>query len=277
MGAFADRVRSGAWTGATGERDPHRRQHRHRRLRPRPGDGVRGAAATSRRRDIACRFVSNVDGADIAEATPGPRPGRDAVHRLVQDVHHAGDADERPTRARDWLVAALGDGRAVADHFVAVSTNAEGVTAFGIDPDEHVRVLGLGGRPVLDRLGDRPVADDRDRSRARSREMLAGFHTIDEHFRTAPFERNLPVLHGPARRLVPQLLRRADPGHPAVQPVPRRGSPPTCSSSTWRSNGKSVDPGRRAGRLRHRSDRVGRRRARTASTRTTSCSTRARR
>ena len=61
---------------------------------------------------------------------------------------------------------------------------------------EHVRVLGLGRRPLLDGLGDRPLDDDRDRARSASRELLAGFHAMDEHFRTAPFEQNLPVIMG---------------------------------------------------------------------------------
>ncbi len=84
----------------------------------------------------------------------------------------------------------------VAKHFVAVSTNAKEVAKFGIDTSQHVWVLGLGGRALLDGLGDRALDHDRHRRPSNFRAMLDGFHQMDEHFRTAPFERNLPVLMG---------------------------------------------------------------------------------
>ena len=127
-----------------------------------------------------------------------PRPGRDAVHRLLEDVHDARDDDQRPARRATWALAALGDEAAVAKHFVAVSTNAEEVAEFGIDTANMFGFWDwVGGRYSMDSaIGlSTMLAIGPDGFR----EMLAGFHAMDEHFRTAPFERNLPVLHGPAR------------------------------------------------------------------------------
>ena len=164
MADFCDRVRSGAWTRAHGQADPRGRQHRHRRLGPRPGHGVRGAARTTRPESSRFRFVSNVDATDLVEALRDLDP---ATTLFIVSSKTFGTLETltNATSARAWLLASLGDEAAVAKHFVAVSTNAERVSAFGIDTDEHVRVLGLGGRSLLDGLGDRAVHDARDRTR----------------------------------------------------------------------------------------------------------------
>ena len=192
MGAFADRVRSGEWLGATGER-----------ITTVVNIGIGGsdlgpamayeALLDVSQRDIACRFVSNVDGADIAEATRDLDPAR-TLFVISSKTFTTLEALTNAHSAREWLVASLGED-AVANHFVAVSTNAEGVKAFGIDPENMFGFWDwVGGRYSMDSaiglslmiaIGPEAFAD-----------MLAGFHTIDEHFRTAPFERNLPVLQG---------------------------------------------------------------------------------
>ncbi|MGB7807074.1 MAG: glucose-6-phosphate isomerase [Actinomycetota bacterium] len=192
MGAFADRVRSGEWLGATGER-----------ITTVVNIGIGGsdlgpsmayeALLDVSQRDIACRFVSNVDGADIAEVTRDLDPAR-TLFVISSKTFTTLETLTNAHSAREWLVATLGED-AVANHFVAVSTNAEAVTAFGIDPENMFGFWDwVGGRYSMDSaiglslmiaIGPEAFAD-----------MLAGFHTIDEHFRTAPFERNLPVLQG---------------------------------------------------------------------------------
>ncbi len=193
MGAFADRVRSGVWTGHTGER-----------LRAVVNIGIGGSdlgpkmAVEALRdhtdRSMTYRFVSNVDGADIAEATRDLDPATtlfiisSKTFGTIETLTNAGSA-------RDWLVAGLGDDRAVARHFVAVSTAEEKVRAFGIDPANMFGFWDwVGGRYSMDSaIGlSLMIAIGPDAFRA----MLAGFHDIDEHFRTEPLERNVPVLMG---------------------------------------------------------------------------------
>ena len=192
MGAFSERVRSGEWTGATGER-----------IRAVVNIGIGGsdlgpamayeALLDRSDRDIECRFVSNVDGADIAEAVRDLDP--DATLFVISSKTFTTlETLTNARSARAWLVGALGED-AVARHFVAVSTNAEGVAAFGIDTDNMFGFWDwVGGRYSMDSaiglslmiaIGPDAFAD-----------MLGGFHAIDEHFRTAPSERNLPVLQG---------------------------------------------------------------------------------
>jgi glucose-6-phosphate isomerase len=194
MSAFADRVRTGEWTGATGER-----------MRAVVNIGIGGSdlgphMAVEALRDltdrtIAYRFVSNVDGADIAEATRDLDP---ATTLFIVSSKTFGTIETLTNAhsARDWLLAGLGgDDAAVAHHFVAVSTAEEKVAAFGIDP---VNMFGfwdwVGGRYSMDSaiglslmIAIGPAA---------FREMLAGFRDIDEHVRETPFERNVPVLIG---------------------------------------------------------------------------------
>ena len=114
-------------------------------------------------RDLTFRFVSNVDGTDFAEKTHDLDPAEtlfiisSKTFTTLETMTNAGSA-------RDWALAALGDEAAVAKHFVAVSTNAEAVSAVRHRHRQHVRLLELGRRPVLDGVRDRPVHDDRDRA-----------------------------------------------------------------------------------------------------------------
>jgi glucose-6-phosphate isomerase len=194
MSAFCDRVRSGEWKGHTGKP-----------IRNVINVGIGGsdlgpvmayeALKHYSRRDMTFRFVSNVDGTDFAEAVEG----LDAAETLFIISSKTFTTLETMTNAhtaRDWSLKALGgDEKAVAKHFVAVSTNAKEVTKFGIDTANMFGFWDwVGGRYSMDSaIGlSTMLAVGPDNFRA----MLAGFHQMDEHFRTAPFDRNLPVLMG---------------------------------------------------------------------------------
>jgi glucose-6-phosphate isomerase len=193
MADFSDRVRSGAWTGYTGKR-----------IRNVINVGIGGSdlgpvmAYEALRhytdRDMTFRFVSNVDGTDFAEATRDLDPA-ETLFVISSKTFTTLETLTNAHTARDWCVRALGDEKAVAKHFVAVSTNAEGVAQFGIDTANMFGFWDwVGGRYSMDSaIGlSTMIALGPDGFR----EMLAGFHAMDEHFRTAPFERNLPVLMG---------------------------------------------------------------------------------
>jgi glucose-6-phosphate isomerase len=193
MAGFATQVRSGAWTGHTGKR-----------IRNVVNIGIGGsdlgpvmayeALRHYSQRDMTFRFVSNVDGTDFAEATRDLDP----AETLFIDCSKTFTTLETMTNAhsaRAWALAALRDEKAVARHFVAVSTNAAEVQKFGIDLDNMFGFWDwVGGRYSMDSaIGlSTMVAIGPENFRA----MLAGFHAMDEHFRAAPFERNLPVLMG---------------------------------------------------------------------------------
>ena len=192
MAAFAEQVRSGGWTGATGKR-----------IRNVVNIGIGGsdlvpAMAYEALRDysdrsMTFRFVSNVDGTDVWEATADLDPA-ETLFVVSSKTFGTIETLTNARTARAWLTAALGDG-AVSRHFVAVSTNAARVFEFGIDPANMFGFWDwVGGRYSFDSaIGlSLMVAIGPDAFR----EMLDGFRTIDEHFRTAPFERNLPVLLG---------------------------------------------------------------------------------
>jgi glucose-6-phosphate isomerase len=193
MSVFAERVRAGHWKGATGKP-----------VRNVVNIGIGGsdlgpvmgyeALRHYSRRDMTFRFVSNVDGTDFVEATRDLDPA-ETLFIVSSKTFTTLETMTNARSARQWLLAALGDEAAVARHFVAVSTNEAEVRAFGIDP---ANVFGfwdwVGGRYSMDSaIGlSTMLAIGPDRFR----ELLAGFHAIDEHFRTAPFEHNLPVLMG---------------------------------------------------------------------------------
>jgi len=193
MNAFADKVRNGDWTGHTGKR-----------IRNVVSIGIGGsdlgpvmayeALRAYSRRDMTFRFVSNVDGTDFVEATHD----LDASETLFIVCSKTFTTLETLTNAhaaRHWCLRALGDQRAVAKHFVAVSTNADAVRAFGIDTAQMFGFWDwVGGRYSMDSaIGlSTLIAIGPEHFRA----MLDGFHAMDTHFRTAPFERNLPVLMG---------------------------------------------------------------------------------
>ena len=192
MGDLADRVRSGAWTGATGERIRHV-------INIGIGGSDLGPAMAHRALadfadpDISMSFVSNVDGDAIRDATTGIDPAATLVI-ISSKTFTTLETLTNARSARAWLVAALGE-EAVPHHFVAVSTNAEQVAAFGIDTANMVGFWDwVGGRYSVDSaIGlSLMIAIGPERFR----EFLDGFHLVDEHFRTAPLERNMPALMG---------------------------------------------------------------------------------
>src|SRR5262249_14756038 len=143
-------------------------------------------------REIVLRFVSNVDGTDFAEATRDLDPG-ETLFVVCSKTFTTLETMTNAQTAREWTLQALRDDAPIARHFVAVSTNAEEVEKFGIDPaNMFVFWDWVGGRYSMDSaIGlSTMIAVGPERFR----ELLGGFHSIDEHFRAAPFERNLPVL-----------------------------------------------------------------------------------
>ena len=194
MSAFAERVRSGAWKGHTG-----------RRIRNVINIGIGGsdlgpvmayeALRHYSERAMTFRFVSNVDGTDFVEATRDLDPA-ETLFIVSSKTFTTLETMTNAQSARDWSLGGLGgDVAAVAKHFVAVSTNAQKVAEFGIDTANMFGFWDwVGGRYSMDSaIGlSTMVAIGPDRFRA----MLDGFHQMDEHFRTAPFERNVPVLMG---------------------------------------------------------------------------------
>ncbi|MER7166866.1 glucose-6-phosphate isomerase [Micromonospora sp. NPDC000207] len=194
MGAFADTVRSGQWRGHTGER-----------IRTVVNIGIGGsdlgpvmayeALKDYRDAGLTCRFVSNIDPTDIHEATADLDPAT-TLFVVVSKTFSTQETLANAEQARRWLLAGLdGDPSAVARHFVAVSTSQERVRDFGIDPANMFGFWDwVGGRYSL------PSAVGLSVMLAigpeRFAEMLAGYHAVDEHFRTAPSSRNAPVLLG---------------------------------------------------------------------------------
>jgi glucose-6-phosphate isomerase len=191
MAEFAGRVRGGAWTGFTG-----------RPIRNIVNIGIGGsdlgpAMATDALRwyrdpRLTLRFVSNVDGADFVAATHGLEPA-ETLFIVSSKTFTTLETLTNARTARAWCVRALGDERAVAKHFVAVSTAESEVRKFGIDPANMFPFWDwVGGRySMWSAIGLSVVLAV---GPERFRELLAGAHAMDEHFRTTPFERNLPVL-----------------------------------------------------------------------------------
>jgi glucose-6-phosphate isomerase len=193
MTAFTERVRSGAWRGYTGKA-----------IRNVVNVGIGGsdlgpvmayeALRHYARRDMTFRFVSNVDATDFVEAT-ADLSADETLFIISSKTFSTTETITNATSARNWVVQQLGDEQAVRNHFVAVSTNAERVAAFGIDTANMFGFWDwVGGRYSMDSaIGlSTMLAVGSDRFH----EMLAGFHAIDEHFRTAPLGQNLPVILG---------------------------------------------------------------------------------
>jgi glucose-6-phosphate isomerase len=199
MGAFSDRVRSGEWTGHTGQR-----------IKTVVNIGIGGsdlgpvmayeALKAYKSPEIECRFISNIDPTDLYVQTHDLDPAT-TLFVIVSKTFTTQETLTNATQARDWLLAGLGladsggDQSAVAKHFVAVSTNAQRVSEFGIDTANMFGFWDwVGGRyslpsavglSVLVAIGKEQFAD-----------LLAGYHEVDEHFRTQPLESNVPVLLG---------------------------------------------------------------------------------
>jgi glucose-6-phosphate isomerase len=194
MTAFANRVRSGEWKGHTGKP-----------IKNVINVGIGGsdlgpvmayeALKFYSRRDMTFRFISNVDGTDFAEAVIDLDPA-ETLFIISSKTFTTLETMTNAHTARDWALKGLGgDEASIAKHFVAVSTNAEGVAKFGIDTANMFGFWDwVGGRYSMDSaIGlSTMLAIGPDNFQA----MLAGFHEMDEHFRTAPLEKNLPVLMG---------------------------------------------------------------------------------
>ncbi|MEU2546655.1 glucose-6-phosphate isomerase [Streptomyces roseolus] len=194
MAGFADRIRSGEWTGHTGKP-----------IKNIVNIGIGGSdlgpamayevLRAYTQRDLTFRFVSNVDGADLHEAVRDLDPA-ETLFIVASKTFTTIETVTNATSARDWLLTGLGAGQeAVARHFVALSTNAEKVQDFGIDTANMFEFWDwVGGRYSYDSaIGlSLMIAIGPDRFR----EMLDGFHLVDEHFRTAPAEENAPLLLG---------------------------------------------------------------------------------
>ena len=191
MAAFSDQIRSGQWKGHTGKR-----------IRNIINIGIGGsdlgpvmayeALRFYSQRDLTFRFVSNVDGTDFAEATHDLDP-EETLFIVCSKTFTTTETLTNAHTARDWCLRKLGDKQAVRRHFVAVSTNEEGVSEFGIDTTNMFGFWDwVGGRYSMDSaIGlSTMVAIGPENFRS----MLDGFHEMDQHFRSAPFEQNLPVL-----------------------------------------------------------------------------------
>ncbi len=193
MVTFAEQVRGGAWRGHTG-----------RPIRNLVNLGIGGsdlgpvmafeALKHYATRDLTFRFVSNVDGTDFAEAIRDLDPA-ETLFIVASKTFTTQETMVNAATARAWCLAALKEEAAIARHFVAVSTNGERVAAFGIDP---AHMFGLwdwvGGRySMTSAIGLSTLLAIGPEA---FRELLAGFHAMDEHFRTAPLEKNMPVLMG---------------------------------------------------------------------------------
>jgi glucose-6-phosphate isomerase len=194
MSAFSDKVRSGAWKGHTGKR-----------IRNIINIGIGGsdlgpvmayeALKHYSQRDLTFRFVSNVDGTDFVEAVRDLNAD-ETLFLVASKTFTTLETMTNAHAAREWALKGLGgDESAVAKHFVAISSNAKEVSKFGIDTENMFGFWDwVGGRYSMDSaIGlSTMLAVGPDNFRA----MLSGFHQMDEHFRTAPFEKNLPVLLG---------------------------------------------------------------------------------
>jgi glucose-6-phosphate isomerase len=193
MASFVDAVRSGSWTGATGKP-----------IRTVVNIGIGGsdlgpvmayrALRAYSRRDLSFRFVSNIDGTDLAEATRDLDPA-ETLFVVSSKTFTTIETMTNAQAARGWLLAGLGgDESAVARHFVAVSTNLEEVSRFGIDPQNAFGFWDwVGGRYSMDSaIG---LSTMLAIGPERFAELLAGFHAMDEHYREAPLDRNLPFLN----------------------------------------------------------------------------------
>lgn len=193
MAAFSAQVRSGEWLGYTGKR-----------IRNIVNIGIGGsdlgpvmayeALRHYSQRDLTLRFISNVDGTDFTEALIDLNP-EETLFIVCSKTFTTLETLTNARAARAWCLQSLGDENAVSQHFVAVSTNADAVAQFGINVDNMFGFWDWdGGRYSMDSaIGlSTMIAVGADNFRA----MLAGFHEMDEHFRTAPFEKNIPVIMG---------------------------------------------------------------------------------
>ncbi len=239
MSAFAERVRSGDWRGHTGAR-----------IRTIVNIGIGGSdlgpvmAYEALRyysvRDLRLIFVSNIDGTDMAEALRG-LDARETLFIVASKTFTTQETMTNAHSARAWLIDALGDAAAVAQHFVAVSTSAAEVARFGIDTANMFGFWDwVGGRYSMDSaIG---LSTMLALGPAHFREMLDGFNAVDEHFKTAPFAQNLPVLMGLLSLWYASFMGAET---QAVLPYDQylKRFPAYLQQLTMESNGKSVTLG----------------------------------
>ncbi len=239
MAGFATRIRSGDWKGHTG-----------RAIRNIVNIGIGGSdlgpvmAYEALRhysdRNLTFRFVSNVDSTDFVEATRD-LDAAETLFIVSSKTFGTLETLTNATSARDWVLAQLGDPAAIAKHFVAVSTNAERVAAFGIDTANMFGFWDwVGGRYSMDSaIGlSTMVAVGPEQFG----QMLAGFHAMDEHFRTAPLARNLPVLMGMLTVWYVDFFGAASTGVMPYEQYLKR-FPAYLQQLTMESNGKRVTLG----------------------------------
>ncbi len=236
MADFSEKVRSGAWKGFTGKS-----------IKNIVNIGIGGsdlgpvmayeALKYYTKRDMVFRFVSNIDGTDFAEAVIDLDPA-ETLFLVASKTFTTLETMTNATTARDWLLATLKDDKAVAKHFVAISTNAEEVSKFGIDTANMFGFWDwVGGRYSMDSaIGlSTMIAIGADGFA----ELLAGFHEIDEHFRTADLDKNLPVILGLLTFWYSTLF-----GAPSQAVLPYdqylKRFPAYLQQLTMESNGKSV-------------------------------------
>ena len=236
MEQFANRVRSGAWKGHTGKP-----------IRNIVNVGIGGsdlgpvmayeALRHFSRHHLTFRFVSNVDATDFVEAVRD-LAADETLFVVSSKTFTTLETLTNARSAREWVVASLGDEAAVAKHFVAVSTNKEKVAAFGIDPTNMFEFWDwVGGRYSMESaIGLSTMLANGPKH---FREMLEGFHAMDEHFRTAPLAQNLPVLMGMIAVWNANFL-----GYPSVGVMPYdqylKRLPAYLQQLTMESNGKHV-------------------------------------
>ena len=238
MTTFAGKIRSGEWRGNSG-----------RRIRNVISIGIGGsdlgpvmayeALRAYTQRELTFRFISNVDGADFLEATRDLDPG-ETLFIICSKTFTTLETLTNANAAKQWVVTTMRDPKAVAKHFVAVSTNTAEVTKFGIDPANMFGFWDwVGGRYSMDSaIGlSTMIAIGPEHFRA----MLAGFHAMDNHFRTAPPERNLPILMGLLAVWNNNFLFGAE--TVAVLPYSQymKRFPAYLQQLTMESNGKHVD------------------------------------
>ena len=235
MGDLSDRIRDGRWTGFTGKG-----------IRTVVNIGIGGSdlgpamafAALADDATVACRFVSNIDPVDLWAKTEDLDPAT-TLFVVSSKTFTTLETLTNAAAARDWLLSGLGAGpEAVARHFVAVSTNEQAVAEFGIDTDNMLEFWDwVGGRYSFDSaIGFSLMVGI---GREAFGEMLGGFHAVDEHFRTAPLEQNLPVIQGMLNVWYDDFFGAET--H-AVLPYSQRLArfPAYLQQLTMESNGKSV-------------------------------------